>query len=122
MEGSLGLEKRCSSLCTRPPPLSVRLPLRFSVQPPFHVSWSSWRRGYPCPGRVSTLLNQTYSVPARLVHACLHVTEHVWHPMHLSRFITMPIWAMTRISTSPPASACAPSRPCRAGCPSVRGS
>src|SRR6478609_6753799 len=97
MEGSLGLEKRCSSLCTRPPPLSVRLPLRFSVQPPFHVSWSSWRRGYPCPGRVSTLLNQTYSVPARLVHACLQVTEQVWQPMHLSRFITIAIWAMTRI-------------------------
>ena len=22
-------------------------------------------------------------------HTCLHVTEHVWHPMHLSRFITI---------------------------------
>ena len=38
-------------------------------------------------------------MPARLVHACLQVTEQVWQPMHLSRFITMPIWAMTRIST-----------------------
>src|SRR4051812_3672522 len=46
-------------------------------------------------GLVSTLLNQTYSVPARLVHACLQVTEQVWQPMHLSRFITIAIWAMT---------------------------
>src|SRR6476619_6553828 len=36
-----------------------------------------------------------YSVPERLVHACLQVTEQVWHPMHLSRFITIAIWAMT---------------------------
>ncbi len=39
-----------------------------------------------------------YSVPARLVQACLQVTEHVWQPMHLSRFITIDIWAMTRIA------------------------
>ena len=39
-----------------------------------------------------------YSVPERLVHACLHVTEQVWHPMHLSRFITIAIWAITRMS------------------------
>jgi hypothetical protein len=30
-----------------------------------------------------------------LVHACLQVTEQVWHPMHLSRFITIDICAMT---------------------------
>src|SRR6476661_3554450 len=40
-----------------------------------------------------------YSVPERLVHACLHVTEQVWHPMHLSRFITMAICAMTLIGS-----------------------
>jgi hypothetical protein len=49
-------------------------------------------------------LNQTYSTPVRLVHACLQVTEQVWQPMHLSRFITIAICAMTRISTPPPAS------------------
>src|SRR5690242_4185941 len=51
------------------------------------------------PGLVSTLLNQTYSVPSRLVHTCLQVTEQVWQPMHLSRFITMAIWAMTLIGS-----------------------
>src|SRR6476620_7052593 len=39
-----------------------------------------------------------YSVPDRLVHACLQVTEQVWHPMHLSRFITIAIWDITRMS------------------------
>ena len=34
---------------------------------------------------------RTYSVPGRLVQVCLHVTEQVWHPMHLSRFITIAI-------------------------------
>src|SRR6188768_2565631 len=86
-----------SSFLNRPPARSRSRPL-FTTQPPCHSSWSSYPRGYPWPGRVSTLLNQTYSVPARLVHACLHVTEQVWQPMHLSRFITMPIWAITRIS------------------------
>ena len=57
-------------------------------------------RGYPSPGLVSTLLNQAYSTPLRLVHACLQVTEQVWHPMHLSRFITIAICAIDlRIST-----------------------
>jgi hypothetical protein len=32
----------------------------------------------------------------------LQVTEQVWQPMHLSRFITIAICAMIRISTSPP--------------------
>ena len=50
------------------------------------------------PGFVSTSLNHIYSAPERLVHTFLQVTLHVWHPMHLSRFITMPIWALTRIS------------------------
>src|SRR6266487_4142047 len=44
------------------------------------------------PGLVSTLLNQAYSMPGRLVHTFLHVTEQVWQPMHLSRLSTMPIW------------------------------
>ena len=57
-------------------------------------------RGYPWPGLVSTLLNQTYSVPGRFVHTCLHVTEQVWHPMHLSRFITIATCARTCISKS----------------------
>src|SRR5262245_3701541 len=93
-----------SSFLNRPPPLSVSRPRRFSAQPPRHCSWSSYRRGYPCPGRVSTLLNHTYSTPERLVHACLQVTEQVWQPMHLSRFITIASCAMTRISTAPPGS------------------
>src|SRR5215831_581977 len=95
MEGSFGLEKMVSSLRSRLPPLRVSRPFLLRVQPPRHASWSSYRRGYPCPGRVSTLLNQTYSTPDRLVHACLHVTEQVWQPMHLSRFITIAIWAIT---------------------------
>ena len=47
------------------------------------------------------MLNQTYSVPARLVHACLQVTEQVWQPMHLSRFMTIAICAMTLMQTPP---------------------
>src|SRR6185312_6935476 len=50
------------------------------------------------PGLVSTLLNHTYSVPDRLVQVCLQVTEQVWQPMHLSRFITIPNCAMTFIA------------------------
>ena len=45
------------------------------------------------PGLVSTLLNQAYSMPGRLVQTFLQVTEQVWQPMHLSRFSTMPICA-----------------------------
>ncbi len=44
------------------------------------------------------MLNQAYSTPGRFVHACLQVTEQVWQPMHLSRFMTMLIWAITRMS------------------------
>jgi hypothetical protein len=43
------------------------------------------------PGLVSTLLNQAYSMPSRLVQTFLQVMEQVWQPMHLSRFRTMPI-------------------------------
>src|SRR6478609_3031623 len=89
-----------SSFLNRPPARRLSRPF-LTTHPPCHSSWSSYPRGYPWPGRVSTLLNQTYSVPARLVHACLQVTEQVWHPMHLSRFITMPIWAITRTSVPP---------------------
>src|SRR5436190_5311376 len=49
------------------------------------------------PGLVSTLLNQAYSTPGRLVQTFLQVTEQVWQPMHLSRFSTMPICARTFI-------------------------
>ncbi len=101
MEGIFGLLKMVISFRIRLPPSSVNLPRRLRVQPPRHCCWSSYRRGYPCPGRVSTLLNQTYSTPDRLVHACLQVTEQVWHPMHLSRFITIAIWAMTLIDLPP---------------------
>src|SRR5262249_35874462 len=52
------------------------------------------------PGLVSTLLNHAYSMPGRLVHTFLQVTEHVWHPMHLSRFSTMPICARTFMAVS----------------------
>ena len=45
------------------------------------------------PGLVSTLLNQAYSMPSRLVQTFLQVTEQVWQPMHLSRLSTMPICA-----------------------------
>ncbi len=41
------------------------------------------------PGLVSTLLNQAYSIPSRLVQTFLQVTEQVWQPMHLSRFSTI---------------------------------
>src|SRR5919197_4032578 len=98
MLGSFGLAKMVSSLRIRPPPLSFSRPRRVSSHPPRQVSWSWYVRGYPCPGRVSTLLNQTYSMPVRLVHACLQVTEQVWQPMHLSRFITIAICAITRMS------------------------
>src|SRR5215218_6395258 len=93
-----GLEKMLSSFFARPPARRDRRPRLFSCHPPFQRSWSWYVRGYPWPGRVSTLLNQTYSTPLRLVQACLHVTEQVWQPMHLSRFMTMPIWAITRMS------------------------
>src|SRR5699024_3883080 len=98
MPGSFGFEHSCRILVIRPPALSVRLPVLPSSQPPFHLSWSSSPRGYRWPGRVSTLLNHRDSVPDRLVHACLQATEQVWQPMHLSRFITIVIWAMTRMS------------------------
>jgi hypothetical protein len=42
-------------------------------------------------------LNHTYSTPDRFVHVCLQVTEQVWQPIHLSRFITIAICAITRI-------------------------
>src|SRR3954453_658743 len=105
MEGILGLEKIVARFLIRPPALSCSRPRLLSVQPPSHLSWSSWPRGYPWPGRVSTFLNHTYSVPDRLVHPCLHVTEQVWQPMHLSRFITIDIWAMTLISSPRPGTA-----------------
>ena len=43
------------------------------------------------PGLVSTLLNQAYSMPSRLVQTFLQVTEQVWQPMHLSRLSTIAI-------------------------------
>src|SRR5436190_19296800 len=52
------------------------------------------------PGLVSTLLNQAYSMPGRLVQTFLQVTLHVWQPMHLSRFSTIAICA--RIFMGPP--------------------
>ena len=51
------------------------------------------------PGLVSTLLNHAYSMPSRLVHTFLQVTEQVWHPMHLSRFSTIAICARIFIGT-----------------------
>src|SRR5262247_116691 len=98
MDGSFGLAKMVSSLRIRPPARGFSRPRRVRTQPPCQRSWSSYVRGYPCPGRVSTLLNQTYSTPDRLVHACLQVTEQVWQPMHLSRFITIASCAMTCMS------------------------
>ena len=41
------------------------------------------------PGLDSTLLNQAYSTPLRLVYTFLQVTEQVWQPMHLSRLNTI---------------------------------
>src|SRR6516162_7259038 len=52
------------------------------------------------PGLVSTLLNQAYSTPSRLVHTFLQVTEQVWQPMHLSRFSTIAIWARIFMTVS----------------------
>src|ERR1022692_318714 len=77
------------------------VPLALRTHPPFHLSWFSHSFGYPMPGLVSTLLNQAYSMPGRLVQTFLQVTEQVWQPMHLSRLSTMPIWA--RIFMLPPA-------------------
>jgi nitrate reductase beta subunit len=39
-------------------------------------------------------------------HTCSVTCKQVWHPMHLSRFMTMPIWARMRISTPPRPGAC----------------
>src|SRR6476620_9845924 len=86
---------------------SQRLPMRGSILPfffrlpPVQFFWFSHSLGKPIPGLVSTLLNQAYSMPGRLVHTFLQVTEQVWQPMHLSRLRTMPIWA--RIFIPPPA-------------------
>src|SRR3989304_1537410 len=49
------------------------------------------------PGLVSTLLNHLYSAPARLVHTFLQGMLQVWQPMHLSRFMTIAIWALILI-------------------------
>ncbi len=46
------------------------------------------------PGFVSTLLNQIYSDPAGVVQAFLQGMVQVWQARHLSRFITMAIWAL----------------------------
>src|SRR5690606_2741702 len=46
------------------------------------------------PGFVSTLLNHMYSAPGRFVQVLLQVTLQVWHPMHLSKFMTMAICAL----------------------------
>src|SRR5262252_9732801 len=97
-----GLANMVASFLIRPPARSVSRPRRPRVQPPCQRSWFSYARGYPCPGRVSTLLNQTYSTPLRLVQACLQVTEQVWQPMHLSRFMTMAICAIGLIGRSAP--------------------
>src|SRR5215475_4197224 len=70
------------------------------------------------PGLVSTLLNQAYSMPSRLVHTFLQVTEQVWHPMHLSRFSTIAICA--RIFMGVALSTCS-SVSSRALCPRSRG-
>src|SRR3990167_2241039 len=70
-------------------------------QPPFQRFWFSQSLGNPIPGLVSTLLNQAYSTPSRLVQTFLQVTEHVWQPIHLSRFSTMPICARIFIVRPP---------------------
>jgi len=59
------------------PILGSILPLALRVQPPFQRFWFSQSRGNPMPGFVSTLLNQAYSTPSRLVHTFLQVTEQV---------------------------------------------
>src|SRR3546814_17639806 len=64
------------------------------------------------PGFVSTLLNQAYSMPSRLVQTFLQVIEQVWHPLHLSRLSTMAICARTFILPTPSLLRC-PSRQCR---------
>ena len=53
------------------------------------------------PGLLSTLLNQWYSAPSRVVQTCLQVTEQVWQPMHLSRLRTLPICALIFIRLPP---------------------
>lgn len=66
---------------------------------PFFLVFQSF--GKPTPGLLSTLLNQAYSIPSRLVQTFLQVTEQVWQPMHLSRFSTMPTCERIFILRSP---------------------
>ena len=63
--------------------------LTFPQTAPRYFSWSSQRVGKPVPGLVSTLFHHMYSVPLRSVQMLLHAIEHVWHPMHLSRWNTI---------------------------------
>src|SRR5690606_14475943 len=90
------------------------LPFFLRTQPPFHFFWFSHSLGKPMPGLVSTLLNQAYSTPSRLVQTFLHVTEQVWQPMHLSRLSTIPICARTFMACSPCWCCLGPSQPDRA--------
>jgi nitrate reductase beta subunit len=89
------------------------------VQPELEDYYEPWTYDYET--LVDAPLGNDFPV-ARLVQVCLQVTEQVWHPMHLSRFITMPIWAITRISTSRPGCAGGWWTRCRAGSRSGPGS
>src|SRR5690606_25745426 len=89
------------SSMARLPMRGCSLPLILRIQPPFHFSWFSQSVGKPVPGLLSTLLNQAYSIPSRLVQTFLQVTEQVWQPMHLSRFSTMPTCERIFILRSP---------------------
>ncbi len=60
-----------------PPIRGSILPFFLRRQPPFQRFWFSQSLGYPMPGLVSTLLNQAYSMPSRLLHTFLQVTEQV---------------------------------------------
>jgi hypothetical protein len=59
------------------PCFGCRWPRALRSQPPFQRFWFSQSLGYPMPGLVSTLLNQAYSTPSRLVQTFLQVTEQV---------------------------------------------
>ena len=72
---------------------------RFFSKPPWYLSWSSHIVGYPVPGFVSTLFHHMYSAPLRSVQMFLQAIEHVWQPMHLSRWNTIDTCA--RISMPP---------------------
>src|SRR5512142_2246965 len=100
MVGMFGLWKMLKTVFCLLVDFSCSLPSSTS-HPPLYFSWFSHCVGNPVPGFVSTLFHHMYSVPLRSVQMFLHAIEHVWQPMHLSRWNTIEIWLRTSMSSSP---------------------